>query len=396
MSRSILRQPDDSNLPPVQVGNSNLWTTSLGLRHGVRRGRGTPSCAAHRSSGPDGTSPTNGAFRRPGVPHPAALRGRGSRPTFHASARTSPFMLELRTLGVVDLRTAAGREIHAVVRQPQRFGLPAWRALAAPGGFVRRDTLLGLFWPELDEEHARGALRRSLYFLRRALGGGDEVLIGRGDEEVCLAGERLWCDAVAFREAVKAEDLAGALALYQGDLLEGFYVAGAPEVGDWLDRERRRLREDAALAARRLARGSGGKDGGGDPAEQSRWARRALELDEGDEEMRSLLGRLRRAGVGPAASVPAGAAVPMRPSTDPRLLAICPFTVRGNPALEFLSEGMVDLLAARLDGAGDLRVVEPRLSLSGGGPAPAALPWTVAQGQELAVRAGAGGFVLGG
>ncbi|HEV8355257.1 MAG TPA: hypothetical protein VGQ17_00650, partial [Gemmatimonadales bacterium] len=140
-------------------------------------------------------------------------------------------MLELRTLGVVDLRTAAGREVRAVVQQPKRFALLAWLALAAPGRFVRRDTLLGLFWPELDEEHARGALRRSLYFLRRALGGRDEVLIGRGEEEVGVAAELLWCDAVAFREAVKAGDPAGALALYQGDLLEGFYVAGAPEVG---------------------------------------------------------------------------------------------------------------------------------------------------------------------
>jgi tetratricopeptide (TPR) repeat protein len=61
--------------------------------------------------------------------------------------------------------------------------------------------------------------------------------------------------------------------------------------------------------------------------------------------------------------------------------------------LTFLSEGMVDLLATKLDGAGDLRVVEPRLALSGGGGAPG--DWNVARGQWLAGRAGAGSFVLG-
>lgn len=289
-------------------------------------------------------------------------------------------MLELRTLGGVDLRVASGAELRAVVQQPKRFALLAYLAIGHAARFVRRDTLLGLFWPELDEEHARAALRRALYFLRKSVG--DATLIGRGDEEVGVAAPALWCDVVAFREALKAADRVAALSLYQGSFLEGFYVAGAPEVGDWLDRERTRLRDQALDAARQLARQPGG--------DIARWARRALELDEGDREMAALLDRERRS---PAPHSAPGAAAPALPRTDPRLIAICPFTVRAGPGLAFLGEGMVDLLATKLDGAGDLRVVEPRLVLSGA--ANTGEEWDLSRGQWLARRAGAGCFVLG-
>lgn len=290
-------------------------------------------------------------------------------------------MLELRTLGVADLRTRNGVELTAVEQQPKRFALLAYLSIAAPGRFVRRDTLLGLFWPELDAEHARAALRRSLYFLRRAAG--DAVVIGHGDEEIGVAPAELWCDVVAFREALRAGHHAAALELYRGDLLEGFYVAGAPEAEDWIGRERLRLREQALDAARALARNASDADN------RVRWARRALELDDRDEEMRALLERGRAPETtGPAASQAGSPAAP-----DPRLLAICPFTVRGGPNLAFLSEGIVDLLAAKLDGAGDLRVVEPRLVLSGATTTGGS--WDVDRGRWLAQRAGAGAFVLG-
>ena len=290
-------------------------------------------------------------------------------------------MLELRTLGVADLRTRDGAELTAVVQQPKRFALLAYLAIAAPSRFVRRDTLLDLFWPELDAEHARAALRRSLYFLRRAVG--DEVVVGHGEEEVGAAPGLLWCDVVAFRESLAARNPAAALELYRGHLLEGFYVAGAPEAEDWLDRERVRLKELALDAARTLARKAP------DTESRTRWARRALDLSDGDEEMLALLAPKRTPLSSRPAAAPPGPAAP----SDPDLLAICPFAVRGGPGLAFLSEGIVDLLATKLDGAGSLRVVEPRLVLSG--VTNTGEVWTVARGRWMAERAGAGGFVLG-
>jgi serine/threonine protein kinase len=45
-------------------------------------------------------------------------------------------------------------------------------------------------------------------------------------------------------------------------------------------------------------------------------------------------------------------------------ISIVPFTVRGNPEFDYLGEGIVDLLSAKLDGAGDLRSVDPNAVLS--------------------------------
>jgi hypothetical protein len=58
---------------------------------------------------------------------------------------------------------------------------------------------------------------------------------------------------LALQQALGAEDWVGALRLYRGDLLEVVHVKGAPAVVDWVDRERVRLREEAAGAAWRLA-----------------------------------------------------------------------------------------------------------------------------------------------
>src|SRR5215210_5151669 len=161
-------------------------------------------------------------------------------------------MIRLHTLGVLDLRDEDGNELRAVLQQPKRLGLLAYLAVATPRRFHRRDSLLALFWPELDQEHARAALRRSLYFLRSELGA--DIVAGRGDEEVGVAETDLWCDATALDQALDAGDAAGALALYRGVLLDGLYVAGAStELQDWLDRERLRLRDRAAAAAATLA-----------------------------------------------------------------------------------------------------------------------------------------------
>ena len=46
---------------------------------------------------------------------------------------------------------------------------------------------------------------------------------------------------------------------------------------------------------------------------------------------------------------------------QPDRIAVLPFEVRGSPELEFLGEGIVDLLSAKLDGAGSLTTVDPRV-----------------------------------
>lgn len=75
-------------------------------------------------------------------------------------------------------------------------------------------------------------------------------------------------------------------------------------------------------------------------------------------------------------------------------LAVLPFTVQGSPDVEYLGEALVDLLSTKLDGAGDLRAVDPRAILSvPRDEASAALG--PRDGARMAEELGADLFVLG-
>jgi serine/threonine-protein kinase len=201
-------------------------------------------------------------------------------------------LIELRLLGAVGLSGEDGREVREVVAQPKRLALLAYLAAARPYGFHRRDTLLGLFWPESDETHARRALNRAVYFLRGALG--DAAIVSRGPEEIEVATDRVWCDVRAFDEAVAGERLETALQLYRGDLLVGFYLDGAHELERWLAGEREALRARASAAARALA---ARHESGGSYTPAIGWARRAADYAPDDERaLRRLIALLDKAG----------------------------------------------------------------------------------------------------
>lgn len=203
-----------------------------------------------------------------------------------------PGVIELRLLGALSLIGSDGKELPTVLRQPKRLALLAYLVVASPRGFHRRDTLLTLFWPERDTEHARAALSDALYDLRRTLGGG--VIVSRGDEEVALAGSGCWCDAVAVEDAVEAGRLEEAIYLYRGEFLAGFHLSDAPEFDRWLDGVRVRLRERAKQAASVLA---DQEAAAGRPAVAVRWARHAVGLSPYEENgLRQLVALLDRMG----------------------------------------------------------------------------------------------------
>jgi DNA-binding SARP family transcriptional activator len=299
-------------------------------------------------------------------------------------------VIELKTLGSLDLRQG-GKEVRAVLKQPKRLALLAYLAITTPRRFHRRDALLGMFWPELDQSHARAALRRAIYFLRQALG--DEVIVGRGDEELAIMEEGFSADVARFEVALAAGDFAGAVNLYGGDLLEGFFVSQAPEFERWLDLERVRLRDRAAGAIKALIDSAEKK---GNIAEASSWAQRLAVLSPFDETaFRSQVGLFERSGdragaikayegfaarlkeayeIEPSADTqrlmgqirrrqaePVGEEAPEPVS---RAIAVLPFSVRGSAGLSYLGEGMVDLLSTKLEGAGDLRTIDPRALLT--------------------------------
>ncbi len=200
-------------------------------------------------------------------------------------------MFDLRTLGTLDLRVRDGPELLSVLSQPKRTALLCYLALAAPRGFHRRDSLLALFWPEADAEHAHASLRQAVHFLRRSLG--EDVIRARGDDDLALGNDVVACDAVEFEEALAAGEQERALALYRGDLLPGFYVEGAPDFERWLEGERTRLRGSAVAAAWALAEA---RERAGDAAGAAEWARAALALAPDDAAVRRLMRALERLG----------------------------------------------------------------------------------------------------
>jgi DNA-binding SARP family transcriptional activator len=160
-------------------------------------------------------------------------------------------MIELRVLGRLDLTGMPVGLGDAVLAQPRPAALLTYLAFRDPGEFLRRDRLVGLFWPESDQEHARSNLRKLIFTVRRALG--DDLIQARGDEEIRLAKGTLWCDGAEFLDAIRHGRLSRAIELYRGPLLPGFAVPGAGGFQDWLEQMRRHLAREAVKAALQVA-----------------------------------------------------------------------------------------------------------------------------------------------
>jgi DNA-binding SARP family transcriptional activator len=186
-------------------------------------------------------------------------------------------MLEFRTLGSIELHGPDGCSVDAVLRHPKRLALLAYLSASHPPRLHRRDTLVALLWPQLDEAHAHGALRQELYQLRRALGA--SALEGERTDSIGVSIDQLWCDTRAFEAALAEGRHADAMSLWRGEFLPGLQVDGGA-FERWLDEIRNRLLRRAVQATRQLA--SGSEDAGDVPAAIG-WSRRLTELDPYDE-----------------------------------------------------------------------------------------------------------------
>lgn len=198
--------------------------------------------------------------------------------------------MRLTTLGGINLDGPG--EAARLLEQPKLLMLFAFLALSRRGGFQRRDRIAGLFWPDQSEDKARSSLRSALRSLRTTLG--PEILLKRGDTDVGVDPRIVSCDAFEFEDAIERGELALALELYQGPLLEGVFPDSAA-IQHWLDERREFYRSAAADAAWALAERY--ESASGDLTSAARWARRAAKLAGSDERrLRRVMELLRRAG----------------------------------------------------------------------------------------------------
>ncbi|MEA2546366.1 MAG: hypothetical protein QOI09_1639 [Chloroflexota bacterium] len=186
--------------------------------------------------------------------------------------------------------SVAGRPIVVDTRK----ALAIVALVAAEGRPFARDELAAMFWPEADDEAARGALRRTLSSLRAAVGDSGlviertQVALKPADSSVDLTElERLAASA-------GLTDLDAAASLARGPFLAGFALRDSPAFDDWQATRAARVERTVGdlldrLAAARLA--------GGDPGGAVEASRRRVALDPLDElGQRRLIELLGRAG----------------------------------------------------------------------------------------------------
>lgn len=173
-------------------------------------------------------------------------------------------VLQIRLLGGCELeRQGAGLRLETA----KTSALLAYLAMQpAP---QTRTKLAGLFWGDLPESNAYANLRHALWHLRSRLNLAGEPPFIHADTQTAAFDHTAahFLDVAEFEKRLQNEAelqpqgaptrpgcalLRDALDLYQGDFLDGLYLADAPEAEAWMIVERERLRSLATHALHRL------------------------------------------------------------------------------------------------------------------------------------------------
>ncbi|HEX4933963.1 MAG TPA: hypothetical protein VFV33_12330, partial [Gemmatimonadaceae bacterium] len=104
---------------------------------------------------------------------------------------------ELHLLGGASISGADEQLVSGAAAQPRRIAVLAVLADAWPAP-VTRDRLVGLIWPDQDDQGAKRLLTQALYALRRELG---DFTRGAG-RDVALDADALRVDLIEFRRAL--------------------------------------------------------------------------------------------------------------------------------------------------------------------------------------------------
>ena len=151
------------------------------------------------------------------------------------AAKISVNVLRLLTFGGMALRADDGAS--AIRLRPQRLALLAIIAAGGDQG-VSRERLVGLLWPESDEDRAHHSLRQTRYAIRSDLG---QEVINSSGSTLSLEESAITADIIDFRTAVERGERERAISIARGSFLDGFYLPGAANFERWVEEERGRL-----------------------------------------------------------------------------------------------------------------------------------------------------------
>lgn len=159
----------------------------------------------------------------------------------------APTAISVTLLGQPDVRRDG-----APVSLPSRNTLLLLARIAVEGR-QSRDVLATLLWPEADTARGRTNLRRTIAYLRDACGRDVETL-QQISGAIALT-DAVTADVQVVRRALErplaATDLRDAIALWNGDFLEGV-TADGEELDGWLRRQRESWHQRLSLASERL------------------------------------------------------------------------------------------------------------------------------------------------
>ena len=333
-------------------------------------------------------------------------------------------LVRLSLLGGFVATDGAGQPLTLPTRKTE--ALLAYLALSR-GRALRREVLARLLWAGSGIEQAQGSLRQALTALRRGLGPGAEgaLEIDARHGTVALDPAAAEADALEFEALAAAgaspASLRRAIAVYRGDLLEGFDLKVA-SFAAWRAREAVRLRGLAVAALLSLLkRAEAGDAEPEDGAEVAAAARRLLELDPLQQAAHRALMRhyaelgqpalaldqygqcltllAQGLGVAPSADTErlreallprsgAAAPAPIEPAPGPALpdrpsVAVLPFANLGAAGQDYFAEGLAEELITALAHIPWLFVVARGSSFALQGPEPVDLRRVA---RELGVR----------
>lgn len=122
-------------------------------------------------------------------------------------------MIQFHLLGSTVIQKDKQALEQSILAGSKRLALFSYLLLAKPRGYHRRDILISIFWPDLGQKSARNALSNIIYHIRDALG--KDIIQNRGSEEIVVNSDKIWCDALAFDEALEKGQYKRALDLYR-------------------------------------------------------------------------------------------------------------------------------------------------------------------------------------
>lgn len=160
-----------------------------------------------------------------------------------------------------------GRPVVAVDGQPVRFptrkSLALFAYVASEGGEHSRQELMALLWPDSSTPAAQASLRSDLARLRKVLGMAGAALVASAETIALDAGIDFTLDLKAMRTALAHIEkhaseptlplLHAAVAAYQGEFLQGFNLADAPDFDHWVTQQRQQWQQSLSRILELLA-----------------------------------------------------------------------------------------------------------------------------------------------